>query len=103
MSWKEEIQLRDLDGSQAIEVLCRKCRHAHYERVADLLEAAAEGAEAEAEEAEEAAGAAKPMTPFTYLDEVEALLACRRWGCQGPVTISLADNAETSAFVGGLP
>ncbi len=96
MSWKQELQLRDLDGSQAIEVLCRKCHHAHYERVADLLEAAAEGAE-------EAEGAAKAMTPFTYLDEVEALLACHRWGCTGPVTISLADNAETSAFVGGLP
>ncbi len=91
MSWKQELQLRDLDGEQAIEVLCRRCNNAYYERVSDLLEAA------------EAEGAAKPMTPFTYLDEVEALLACRRWGCQGPVTISLADNAETSAFVGGLP
>ena len=95
MSWKQELQLRDLDGSQAIEVLCRECRHAHYERVADLLEAA--GA------VEGEAAAAKPMTPFTYLDEVEALLACRRWGCKGAVTISLAGNAETSAFVGGLP
>ena len=98
MSWKQELQLRDLDGSQAIEVLCRRCNDAHYERVADLLEAAAEGAEAEGAEA-----GAKAMTPFTYLDEVEALLACHRWGCKGPVTISLADNAETSAFVGGLP
>ena len=97
MSWKEELQLRDLDGSQSIEVLCRKCRHAHYERVADLLEAAAAEEEAGAE------GSAKAMTPFTYLDEVEALLACRRWGCDGAVTISLAGNAETSAFVGGLP
>ncbi len=88
MSWKHEIQLRDLDGNQAIEVLCRRCNDAHYERVSTLLEAAAEAA---------------TMTPFTYLDEVEARLTCNRWGCNGPVTISLAGNAETSAFVGGLP
>ena len=85
MSWKREIQLRDLDGGQAIEVLCRKCHDARYERVADLLEAA------------------DAMTPDTYLDEVEAHLTCQRWGCDGAVTISLADNVETSAFVGGLP
>ena len=86
MSWKQEIQLRDLDGGQAIEVLCRTCNDAHYEQVAALLE-----------------GETQDITPDTYLDEVEARLACRRWGCKGKVTISLADGAETSAFVGGLP
>ncbi len=86
MSWKHEIQLRDLDGEQSIEVLCRRCRHAHYERVGDLLDEAVTG-----------------LTPFSYLDEVEKRLACKRWGCEGPVTISLAGAAETSAFVGGLP
>jgi hypothetical protein len=84
MSWKHEIQLRDLDGEQAIEVLCRRCNDAYYERVSELLEAAG-------------------LTPFSYLDEVERRLACKRWGCKGAVTISLADSAETSAFVGGLP
>ena len=84
MSWKHEIQLRDLDKDQAVEVLCRRCNDAYYERVSDLLDG--EG-----------------MTPFTYLDEVECRLACKRWGGAGPVTISLADGAETSAFVGGLP
>ncbi len=87
MSWKHDIQLRDLDGDQSIEVLCRRCNDARYEKVSALLEAAAEA----------------DLTPFTYLDEVEARLACKRWGCNGPVTISLADGAETSGFVGGLP
>ncbi len=85
MSWKHDIQLRDLDPGQAIEVLCRRCNDAYYEEAADLLEAD------------------NPMTPYTYLDEVEARLTCKRWGCEGPVTISLAGNAETSGFVGGLP
>ena len=84
MSWKHEIQLRDLDKDQAVEVLCRRCNDAYYERVSDLLDG-------------------EDMTPFTYLDEVEYRLACKRWGCAGPVTISLTDGAETSAFVGGLP
>ena len=39
MSWKSDLQLRDLDEAQAIEVLCRKCNDAYYERAADLLEA----------------------------------------------------------------
>ena len=59
MSWKQEIQLRDLDGDQSIEVLCRRCGDARYERVAALLEAAAAG-----------------LTPFSYLDETERRLSC---------------------------
>ncbi len=86
MSWKHEIQLRDLDGDQSIEVICRRCNDAYYEVVSNLRESAAAG-----------------LTPFSYLDEVERSLACKRWGCAGAVTISLAGNAETSAFVGGLP
>ena len=85
MSWKSDLQLRDLDEAQAIEVLCRRCNDAYYEQAASLLEAAA------------------ALTPDTYLDEVEAHLTCKRWGCAGPVTISLTDSAETSGFVGGLP
>ena len=84
MSWKHEIQLRDLDGDQSIEVLCRRCNDAYYERVSELRGKAG-------------------LTPFSYLDEVERRLACKRWGCAGPVTVGLAGNAETSAFVGGLP
>ena len=38
MSWKHEIQLRDLDKDQAVEVLCRRCNDAYYERVSDLLD-----------------------------------------------------------------
>ena len=87
MSWKEELQLRDLDGKQSIEVLCRRCGDARYERVAELRDSEA----------------TTGLTPFSYLDEVESRLACNHWGCPGPVTITLANNAETSAFVGGLP
>ncbi len=81
MTWKHEIQLRDLDGDQAIEVTCRRCGQTYYEQVSNLL----------------------GLGKMSYLDEVEKRLACKRRGCRGPVRIALMDSAETDGFVGGLP
>ena len=84
MTWKDEIQLRDLDAGQSIEVTCRRCAYTYQAQVAALLE------QGEA-------------MRYAYLGEVEAQLACKYRGCHGPVRITLTDNAETDGFVGGLP
>lgn len=97
MTWKHEIQLRDLDPGQSIEALCRRCGDGYYVQVAALLKSATQ----ESAMRESAAGTA--LTPFSYLDEAERHLRCHRWGCNGTVSITLAGKAETSAFVGGLP
>lgn len=81
MSWKHEIQLRDLDGDRSIEVTCRLCGHTHYEQVSSLL----------------------ALGEMSYLDEVEMRLACKRRGCRGSVRLALMGTAETDGFVGGLP
>lgn len=81
MTWKQEIQLRDLAADQSIEIACRQCGHAYYRLVSDLLE----------------------LGKMSYLDEVEKRLACKRRGCRGRVCVSLMDRAETDGFVGGLP
>lgn len=84
MTWKDEIQLRDLGPQQSIEVTCRCCERTHYEQVVALLEQ-------------------DNMTGYLYLSEVERDLTCKYRGCHGPVRIILMDNGETEGFVGGLP
>ena len=84
MTWKHEIQLRDLDAEQSIEVTCRRCARTYYEQASALLELG------------DAMG-------YAYLNEIEKRLACKDRGCRGPVRIALMDNTETGGFVGGLP
>ena len=81
MTWKDEIQLRDLDGDQSIEVTCRRCGQTYYEPVSALL----------------------GLGEMSYLDEVEKRLVCVRRGCRGQVRIALDGGAATDGFVGGLP
>ena len=81
MTWKQEIQLRDLAAGQSIEIACRQCGQTYYRLVSELLD----------------------LGKMSYLDEVEKRLACKRRGCQGRVCVSLMDRAETDGFVGGLP
>jgi hypothetical protein len=81
VSWKQEIQLRDLDADQSIEVTCHRCGQTYYRQVSELL----------------------GLGKTSYLDEVEKRLACKQRGCRGGVRLSLMDNAETDGFVGGLP
>ena len=84
MTWKHEIQLRDLDAQQSIEVTCRRCGRTYYEQASALLKHG-------------------DMEGYLYLNEVEIRLACKHHGCHGPVRITLMDNTETEGFVGGLP
>ena len=82
MSWKKNLQLRDLDENQPIEVTCHKCGHSHYEQPLDLLK--------------------KQDLKYAYLDEVEASLSCKQRGCHGTVRIALSSDRETEGFMGGL-
>ena len=84
MTWKHEIQLRDLDAQQSIEVTCRRCGRTYYEQASALLKQG-------------------DAMHYVYLNEMEKRLACKYRGCHGPVRITLMDNTETEGFVGGLP
>ncbi|MGB7204235.1 MAG: hypothetical protein WBD37_02040 [Anderseniella sp.] len=82
MSWLTDLQLRDLEPEQHIEVTCRKCGLTRYEKPYELLMAEA--------------------MQWAYLDEVQDSLRCKGRGCHGGVRIALSSEAETEGFVGGL-
>lgn len=84
MTWKHEIQLRDLDAHQSIEITCRQCGQTYYEQASALLKRG-------------------DTMRYAYLNEMEKRLTCKYRGCRGPVRITLMDNTETGGFVGGLP
>ncbi|MCM2292904.1 hypothetical protein NAC44_11270 [Allorhizobium sp. BGMRC 0089] len=82
MSWKTNIQVRDLDPDQKLELTCTQCGHVHYLTPEIILRA--------------------PERGFLYLDEIERESICRARGCRGAVRLALVRNKDTSAFVGGL-
>ncbi len=82
MSWLDQIQLRDLDAADRLELTCRRCGKVRYVTVADLL---ARGAEAR-----------------LYLDEVQARARCRQRGCGGAMRLAMARPGDASGFVGGI-
>lgn len=82
MGWKEDVQIRDLDHDQKLEMTCKKCGHMH---------ALVAGEIAKDEERQ-----------FKYLDEIERETQCRARGCRGAVRLSMPRQGETSSFVGGL-
>lgn len=82
MSWKRNIQVRDLDAGQKLEMTCRTCGHVHYLTRALIC--------------------ATPEREFLYLDEVEREGVCRARGCRGQVRLAMQSNSATSGFVGGL-
>ena len=81
-SWKDTIQLGDLDKGQRLEMVCARCGHMHY-LTPDRI--AAEGGR---------------LT--LYLDEIEKRARCHARGCNGRVRLALARKGDTSGFVGGL-
>lgn len=82
MSWMKNIQVRDLDATQRIEMTCRSCGHVHYLSKAMIC--------------------VSPEREFLYLDEVERETVCRQRGCRGGVRLSLSQGRTASGFVGGL-
>lgn len=81
-SWKQNVQVRDLDDKDRLEATCRICGHVHY-LTRKLI-------------------CTSPEREFLYLDEVEAAEICRARGCRGSVRLAMAPRGDTSAFVGGL-
>lgn len=81
-SWKDALQLGDLDPDQRLEMTCTRCRHVHYLTSAMV----------------QAAGGRMTL----YLDELERRAKCRARGCNGAVRLALSRNGDTSGFVGGL-
>lgn len=82
MNWKSDLQLSDLSGPTEIEVTCRRCGHAHYQRAEDI--------------------ARLPRLKHARLDDVERALCCTKPGCKGGVRIALVHDDKNEAFVGGM-
>lgn len=80
--WKSQIQVRDLDDNQRLEITCRQCGHVHYLTRSMIC--------------------VSPEREFLYLDEVEAETICRARGCRGRVRMAMQSQSATSGFVGGL-
>lgn len=83
MSWKKELQLRDLESHQRLEFTCRTCGHVHFGEVDKIK-------------------AMFPDGKHIYLDEVESRTKCPSIGCCGKVRLALIHRGRTSGFVGGL-
>lgn len=81
-SWKDTLQLADLDLDQRLEMTCTRCGHVHYLTSATV----------------QAAGGRMTL----YLDEVERRAKCRARGCKGTVRMALSRKGDTSGFVGGM-
>lgn len=81
-SWKENVQVRDLDPGQKLEVTCKSCGYVHY-LTREMI-------------------CTSPEREFLYLDEIEATTTCRARGCRGKVRLAMLRKGDTSAFVGGL-
>ena len=81
-SWKDTLQLGDLDPDQRLEMTCTRCGHVHY-LTQDM-----------------AIAAGGRMT--LYLDEIERRAKCRARGCTGAVRMALSRKGDTSGFVGGM-
>jgi len=84
VTWKQEIQLRDLDLNQSIEITCNYCNRTYYEQPSILLKQG-------------------DSMRYVYLNEIEKRLFCRYRGCNGSVKIALINDTETEGFSGGLP
>lgn len=81
-SWKENVQVRDLDPDQKLEITCRSCGHVHYLTRENII--------------------TSDEREFLYLDEIERETICRARGCRGAVRLAMLRSGDTSAFVGGL-
>lgn len=81
-TWKENVQVRDLEAGDRLEMTCKACDHVHYLTRALLC--------------------SSPEREFLYLDEIEKEATCRARGCRGAVRLAMAPRGDTSAFVGGL-
>ncbi len=80
--WKSQIQVRDLDAGQRLEITCRRCGHVHFVTCEQLL--TEDGAQ------------------YLYLDEVERQTKCKARGCGGPIRLAMGHQIKMTGFVGGM-
>ncbi len=80
MSWKDQIQLLDLDDSTALEASCKSCGYSWYVPAAHK----------------------DPQERQLFLSGFEARLTCPQRGCKGKTRIALPSENETEGFQGGL-
>ncbi len=85
MSWKDQIQLLDLDDNTALEASCKSCGYSWY----------VPATHKDRQERQ------------LFLSEFEARLTCPQRTCpqyhrQGKIRIALASNNDTEGFQGGL-
>ena len=80
--WKSQIQVRDLDERQKLEMTCRVCGHVHYLTRSVIC--------------------VSPEREFFYLDEIERDAVCKARGCRGSVRLAMPSKSATSGFIGGL-
>jgi hypothetical protein len=82
MNWKTELQVRDLEQGQRLEMTCKTCGHVHYLIPAQIM--------------------CEPEREFLYLDEVERETVCKARKCYGKVRMALVRKGVASGFVGGM-
>lgn len=82
MSWKDRLQVLDLDADDRLELTCRRCRHLRYLYGRELM--------------------ARPSAKYLTLAEVEAKARCRQRGCHGGMRIAMPGQGDTVGFVGGI-
>jgi hypothetical protein len=82
VNWKSELQVRDLEPGQRLEMTCKTCGHVHYLTPIEIM--------------------ASPEREFLYLDEVERETFCKARRCLGNVRMALIRKDAASGFVGGM-
>lgn len=83
MYWKRDLQLRDLEPGERLEVTCKLCKHTYYMDVDELNE--------------------REELQFACLDQLEEMTVCSARGCSGPVILAQLHQDEVEGLVGGLP
>lgn len=79
--WKTKLTVNDIDETDRLELLCRKCGQVRYLTRDKLIER---------------------MAGQLYLDQIEARARCRVFGCKGQMRMALVRAHKISAFIGGM-
>lgn len=84
MTWKQNLQLLDIDIDARFEVRCQsnRCGYTRYVEVRKLL--------------------LNPWNRQYCLDEIERKMRCELRECRSKCTLMLASDADTEGFQGGL-
>ena len=82
MSWKDQLQVCDLNAADRLELVCRRCGHLRYLIGTEIL--------------------ARKSAQRLTLAEVEQRARCRQRGCNGTMRLAMPDQGDTVGFVGGI-